>query len=189
MARFGRLAQLARASGLHPEGHRFEPCTAHYEPARIAFCTKLSEQPTDTPKSTTERWIALLLRLLGISGLFAIPAAAMPDDWIMGIHKWLGLGEFPHQPIAFYLARSASAMYALHGALFVYMSFDVRRYLPVIRILAVCMSVMGVGIVAIDISSGLPAWWIWIEGPFLIVYGLLLICMSRRAAEENLPGG
>src|SRR3989338_100896 len=25
----GRLAQLVRASGLHPEGHRFEPCTAH----------------------------------------------------------------------------------------------------------------------------------------------------------------
>ena len=28
-ARFGPLAQLARASGLHPEGHRFEPGRAH----------------------------------------------------------------------------------------------------------------------------------------------------------------
>ena len=26
----GRLAQLARASGLHPEGRRFEPCIAHF---------------------------------------------------------------------------------------------------------------------------------------------------------------
>ena len=26
----GRLAQLARASGLHPEGRRFKSCTAHY---------------------------------------------------------------------------------------------------------------------------------------------------------------
>ena len=26
----GRLAQLVRASGLHPEGRRFESCTAHY---------------------------------------------------------------------------------------------------------------------------------------------------------------
>lgn len=25
----GRLAQLARASGLHPEGHRFDPYSAH----------------------------------------------------------------------------------------------------------------------------------------------------------------
>ncbi len=25
----GRIAQLVRASGLHPEGHRFEPCFAH----------------------------------------------------------------------------------------------------------------------------------------------------------------
>ena len=26
----GRLAQLVRASVLHTEGHRFEPCTAHH---------------------------------------------------------------------------------------------------------------------------------------------------------------
>ena len=26
----GRLAQLARASGLHPEGRRFEPVIAHH---------------------------------------------------------------------------------------------------------------------------------------------------------------
>src|SRR5450631_1665051 len=25
----GRIAQLVRASGLHPESHRFEPCFAH----------------------------------------------------------------------------------------------------------------------------------------------------------------
>ena len=28
--RSGRLAQLVRASGLHPEGRRFESCTAHH---------------------------------------------------------------------------------------------------------------------------------------------------------------
>jgi hypothetical protein len=35
---FGRLAQLVRAFGSHPRGHRFEPCVAHQitalEPAR-----------------------------------------------------------------------------------------------------------------------------------------------------------
>lgn len=28
----GRLAQLVRAFGLHPKGHRFESCTAHHGP-------------------------------------------------------------------------------------------------------------------------------------------------------------
>lgn len=104
----------------------------------------------------------------------------MPDKWISGIHQWLGLGEFPDQPIAFYLARSLSAMYALHGAIFLCMSFDVRRYVPVIRILAVSMLVMGVGMIAIDVTSGLPAWWIFVEGPFVIVYGVLLIWLLKK---------
>lgn len=147
---------------------------------QIKFCTKLSEQAQDVATSTSQRWVALLLRLLGVSALCAIPAVVIPDAWISGIHQWLGLGEFPDQPIAFYLARSLSAMYVLHGVLFVCMSFDVQRYLPVIRTLATCMLVLGVCAIAVDLASGLPAWWVIVEGPFVIVYGVLLIWLLRK---------
>lgn len=104
----------------------------------------------------------------------------MPDRWITGIHQWLGLGEFPDRPIAFYLARSTSAMYALHGALFICMSSDVQRYRPLIRLLACCMMVMGGGLIATDVCSGLPVWWILIEGPFAVVFGALLLFLLGK---------
>ena len=46
------------------------------------------------------------------------------------IHRQVGLGELPQVPIVGYLTRSISALYALHGALLVFMAGDVRRYLP-----------------------------------------------------------
>jgi hypothetical protein len=142
---------------------------------------KLNEQAKELSISSCERWIALMLRLVGISALMAIPAVVMPNSWILGIHRWLGLGEFPAEPIALYLARSLSGMYALHGALFLCFSFDVQRYLPVIRILAISMLVMGIALVVIDVTSELPVWWIFLEGPFAITFGLLLIGLLRKA--------
>ena len=35
---FGRLAQLVRATGLHPVGHRFESCAAHHECMSFRAC-------------------------------------------------------------------------------------------------------------------------------------------------------
>ena len=37
--RDGRLAQLVRATGLHPVGHRFESCAVHHFPKRISCVT------------------------------------------------------------------------------------------------------------------------------------------------------
>ena len=38
----GRLAQLARASGLHPEGRRFEPCIAHlFSASLLVLCQRV----------------------------------------------------------------------------------------------------------------------------------------------------
>gem|GEM_PF-4500950 len=33
----GRLAQLVRATGLHPVGHRFESCAVHQFPQLLRF--------------------------------------------------------------------------------------------------------------------------------------------------------
>lgn len=36
----GQLAQLVRASGLHPGGHRSEPCIAHQDRLLVEFLAK-----------------------------------------------------------------------------------------------------------------------------------------------------
>ena len=45
---FGRLAQLARASVLHTEGHRFESCIAHHDSD-----TKVRSQRVETARMMT----------------------------------------------------------------------------------------------------------------------------------------
>ena len=67
-------------------------------------------------------------------------------------HASLGLGPMPQGPLVGYLIRSASALYALHGALALFLSFDVRRYWRVITFLAAPMRIGTtlVGIMLLD---------------------------------------
>ena len=54
--------------------------------------------------------------------LTALGAVVMPFELMNVIHQQMGLGELPHVPIVGYLTRSISALYALHGALLVFMA-------------------------------------------------------------------
>ena len=83
-----------------------------------------------------EQILIWLLRLCGVVMLTALAAVVMPYEWMNVIHRQTGLGELPHVPIVGYLTRSISALYAFHGALLVFLASDVRRYLPIVRFLA-----------------------------------------------------
>src|SRR5882762_10148652 len=76
---------------------------------------------------TAERWLVLLLRLIGSLCRLAVVSVWVPRSWIEAAHRWLGWGEFPAAPIAEYLARSVSALSAFYGGLLVALSFDVGR--------------------------------------------------------------
>ena len=60
--------------------------------------------------------------------LTALGAVVMPFEWMNSIHRQVGLGELPHVPIVGYLTRSISGLYALHGALLLFLAGDVRRH-------------------------------------------------------------
>ena len=121
------------------------------------------------------RPLIIALRVLGATDMLAFLAVAMPASWIQSGHQWSGLGDFPDAPIAGYLARSASALYALHGLMVVYMSFDVRRYWPLIRFLAIIAVAHGVVMLGIDLAVGMPAWWSVLEGPAFSATGLIVL--------------
>lgn len=58
-----------------------------------------------------------------------------------------------------YLTRSISARYALHGALLVFLASELRRYLPVVRFLAVAGAIFGAMMLGIDFAVRMPLPW------------------------------
>jgi len=102
---------------------------------------------------------------MGIIDMLAFVAVVMPSTWIQLGHELAGLGEFPAAPIAGYLARSASALYGLHGMIVFYISFRVARYWGLIRFMATLALFHGLVMLAIDLAEGMPIWWTILEGP------------------------
>jgi hypothetical protein len=122
----------------------------------------------------------LVLRFVGIVDSFAVVAIFLPLEWMATIHAWLGLGVMPEQPIVNYLTRSASSMYALHGAMILFVSTDVRRYAPLIRFLAIAALIHGVALFLIDTLAGMPGFWIVLEGPTVIATGIIVLMVQRH---------
>ncbi len=129
---------------------------------------------------TPEQTLALLLRIVGLVSFSAIVPTFMPFAWMEAAHRWLGMGQLPDAPIVHYLTRSASLLYAAHGAVVIYVSFDVRRYLPALRFVAYVLACCGISMTAIDLWSGMPWFWTVPEGPFFIVAAVVLGWLTGR---------
>lgn len=127
-----------------------------------------------------ESLLQLLLRGLGALDLLAFGAMLMPEEWMAAAHAWLGMGDLPRAAVVDYLARSASLMYAQHGAVFLFISTDVRRYRPLIRCLAFIAILSGGLMLAIDLSAGIPLFWTLIEGPGYIALASAVLVLCRR---------
>lgn len=127
------------------------------------------------------------LRLFGVSGLFALVPVFMPFSWMAAIHDWLGLGEMPTAPIVEYLARCLSAFYAFYGTLCLLAASDLDRYRPLVRLLALALLLMGIVFSWVDVVSGMPWWWLAIEGPPAIGVGALLLFLARLGQQGETP--
>jgi len=132
-----------------------------------------------------ETTLRFMLRFFGTMSLLAIPFIFVPYSVMNDIHQQLQLGTLPDDPIVGYLARSLSALYALIGALFWRISFDLRRYRSLVTYLCGALIALGGVLCFIDWSEGLPtAWKLW-EGPFIIVAGTVMWSLSRRLPEPR----
>ena len=130
------------------------------------------------------RTLALVLRCIGVVDALALAAVFMPRAWMSAAAVSLGLEPLPLDPIVGYLARSASAMYALHGLMVIYVSFDVTRYWPLIRFLAIISLFHGMVMLGIDIGEGMPRWWQIVEGPSFSATGAIVLWFQRGGVES-----
>jgi len=131
------------------------------------------------------RLLKIVLRVVGVTSLFALIAVVMPMAWMAAAHQWFGLGEMPSGIAVDYLARSLSAFYALFGFLCLVLATDVERYRTVVWSMALAVCFLGVMMTGIDVAAGMPVWWIASEGSTVIATGLLLAFLSRN--EEPSP--
>lgn len=123
-----------------------------------------------------------LLRAIGGVELCAIPFLLFPFAWMDAVHdRVLGLGTLPQAPIVEYMARSLSALYALHGAVVFRLSFDVPRFRPLIGFLGWLHLAVGLVVLATDLAAGLPWWWVAGEGPGIATGGLIILVLTRGA--------
>jgi hypothetical protein len=136
--------------------------------------------------------LVFLLRCGAVLTGSAFLALFLPVEWMASTHRWLGLGEFPRAPIVDYLARSVAAFYGFHGMLLFLISTDIVRFRPLVWYVAVMNVLFGVTLLAIDVHAGLPAYWIALEGPPVIVIGLLVAFFNWRlvpAADVSVAAG
>jgi hypothetical protein len=132
--------------------------------------------------------IRRLLRLIGAVDCLAIVAVLMPRPLIESISLRLGFAPFPSGPLAEYLARSTSLLYALHGALLLFVAGEVVRYWGLIRWLGWLAAVHGALMLVIDLQLGMPGWWCLVEGPTFAASGLLLLALTKCGQHERRTG-
>ncbi|HEY3321779.1 MAG TPA: hypothetical protein VGP72_15015 [Planctomycetota bacterium] len=127
-----------------------------------------------------ERLLVIFMRLVAIATFFALVAVFMPMSCMAWVHKRLELGEMPQGPIVEYLARSTSAFYALHGGFLWLVSTDLKRYGPVLTYMIWTLIVCGVGLLALDLHAGMPTHWTMMEGPWVIMLGVVMLVLRRK---------
>jgi len=137
--------------------------------------------------TSAERMLRAFLRVGGTVCALATVAVFMPRQWMAVCHERLGLGTLPDAPIVEYLARSTSMFYAILGIVLWLLSRDVRRFGGSITAAGAVTIAGGAVLLTIDLRSGLPQWWIAMEGPFVIGIGavmLILAVRARRSAQD-----
>jgi hypothetical protein len=140
---------------------------------------------------TEERLLKWLLLGCGISCMCGLPAVYMPREWMAVTHEWLGMGKFPEAPIAEYLARLTSGLFALYGLLVVVMATDVRRYARLITAQAIALAAVSWSSGGIMWFAGMPKWWVIgdISTTTAFAAGVLVLQRLLAAADRRRAGG
>ncbi len=126
--------------------------------------------------------LTVILRLVGVLDMMAALAVPLPESVMSTAHQALGMGELPEAPLVGYLARTASGLYAMNGAVLLFVSRDVRRYAELIRYMASIAFAFGALTLGVDILEGMPLWWTIIEGPSIMAMTGVVFWLASRVA-------
>ncbi|MDB5310027.1 MAG: hypothetical protein JWO38_4229 [Gemmataceae bacterium] len=141
---------------------------------------------TPMPTAAADTALKWLLRLIGGVELCAIPFILFPAPWMDAVHdRVLGLGPLPDGPVVEYMARSLSALYAVHGAVIFRLSFDLPRFRPLVGFLGWLHVLLGMAVLGTDFTAGLPWYWVGVEGPVIAAGGGMILVLTRLNARTG----
>ena len=126
-------------------------------------------------------WLVLVLRATAALLLLAFVGAALPESWMKAVYESGELGPWPSGALLVYLARAVSILYGFYGLLILYLSFDVQRYLPLIRFLAITGFPFAPVMFVVIWSAGLPTVWAVSEPTSIVVISAVWYVASRTA--------
>ncbi len=124
--------------------------------------------------------LVVVLRATAAFFLLAFVGAVLPESWMRAVYEWEDkLGPWPGGVLLLYLARTLSLSYGFYGLLALYMSFDVERYRPLIRFMALVSFPFAPAMFAVIWSAGLPTPWLVSEPVSILVISALWYAASR----------
>jgi hypothetical protein len=136
---------------------------------------------------TAERLLFLLVRVNAAVLLLAAPCALLPFAWMDAVHRdALGLGSLSDIPITKYMARSLSLVYAMHGAIVLFVSLNWARLRFAVPYLAWLHVAFGCAMFAVDLDAGLPWWWVAGEGPSLVGFAVVVLAVNRKTRGQKI---
>lgn len=147
----------------------------------------MTESPKAVQINSPERYLKLLLRVVGIVTLPAIVAVFMPHSWLVRSTGFAEPGT-PVKVLVSYLARLLSAFYVLLGLMFLVFATDVRRYAGPIRLVALWSLMAVVGFVIYGVPAlikGGFGWFIWFAAgdvAFGFFMAVTILLLQRRMA-------
>jgi hypothetical protein len=123
--------------------------------------------------------LVLVLRVSGTLFLLAFVGAALPESWMKAVYEWDDLGPWPGGALLVYLARAVSILYGFYGLLVLYLSFDVWRYAPLIRFIAIVSLPFAPIMFVVIWTAGLPTIWAVSESTSIFLISALWYVLSR----------
>lgn len=129
---------------------------------------------------SAETGLRFVLRLASVVTLLAALFVFIPRPWMAAAHEWLGLGPMAAGPLPEYLARSASALYALVGGAVWLLSTDLYAYQKLIRYYGYAHVTFGLTLAVIDWWVGMPMYWRIQEPLAVTAFGVVILFLDRR---------
>ena len=142
--------------------------------------------PNKTPTKLDWIWLRRLLFFVAIVQGSAFFAAVMPRAWMDAASGVLRVDSLGHSPLAGYLARLASALYALHGSTLAIVAWYLPQSLVMVKPIGIATVLFGLLMFWIDIGEGMPKYWCAIEGSALVLGGSLFILLCS-ITNTQLP--
>ena len=135
--------------------------------------------------SAADRLLTWLIRANAAILLCAALPIVFPTELMAEMHQRLGLGTLARDRLTEYLTRSASACYAMHGAVLLVLASDVRRYRRLIDWMYVIHFLFALTMLGIDLYAGMPGWWTVAEVGTIGVVAVTVFTVNQVAKRAS----